>query len=459
MAANISDLPAWFKVGAGTVIGVLGIIWILSPTSTGPANVPTPVTLTQKRIPVYYWHMWSGEWQPVMDRVCTEFNESQTKYEVIPLQIPAAEADQKFLLSVAGGDPPDVMAQWTPAIGTWAQAGVLQPLDTMMTPAEYRYFSKDTFPVVHENGLYKGRLYGLLVNFDVYACYYRPDQFRSAGLNPDQFPSTLESLVDDSLKLTTYDSSGRITRLGFLPTALLNFAGSFGGSFYDPRTGAVLIDTKQNLRALNFIVDAHKKLGFDRLLRFNAGLSSQDGANWPFITGQQAVTLDGEWRVKQLAQYAPNIDYRVALLPPPAGGVPDASFSATSYLTIPNGAKHAAGAWAFIKFWEGLDDPAEGAKFKTWFAWLPDSAQMANTPVYQAYLRQYPQYRIFVDLAASKHISTLPPVPYSVFLQDHITSDDDLAERGALSPSSALKLLDSQIRRQQQQRKALGYDQ
>jgi len=375
------------------------------------------------------------------------------------LQVPAEEGDQKFLLSVAGGDPPDVMTQWTPAIAAWAQDGVLQPLDTRMTGAERDYFMNRTFPVVHENGWYKGHLYGYLVTFDVNACYYQPSQFKAAGLDPDNFPTTLESLVSDTDKLTSYDSSGRITRLGFLPSLLSEYAGSFGGGFYDQKTGNVLISTPQNLRALQFITGTHKALGFDKILRYNAGLGSDDGANWPFITGQVAVTLEGEWRVKQLADYAPKLDYRVAIMPPPTGGVADSSWSDVSYLTIPTGAKHPDGAWAFIKFWRGLDDPVGAAKYKTWFGWLPDSPQMANAPIYQEYLKKYPQYRAFVTLAASKHIVTLPPVPYSIFLQDHIINDDDLAERGAVSPAAALDLLQGQVRQQQSQRKALGYDQ
>ena len=446
------------KAVAWTILSILVIIWIFSPNPK-PGAVALHTASGGKRIPVYYWHMWSGEWQPVMDHVCDEFNASQTKYEVIPLQVPPAEGDQKFLLSVAGGDPPDVMTQWTPAISTWAQAGVLQPLDTRMSPTEHNYFMKQTFPVEHENGWYKGHLYGLLVNFDVYACYYRPDEFTAAGLDPNKFPSTLESLMVESRMLNKYEPGGRLARIGFLPSALTDYVGSFGGGFYDSRTGKVLIDTPQNLAAMQFIVDADKKIGFDQLLRFNAGLNSQDGANWPFISGQLAITLDGEWRVKQLAEYAPNLRYDVAPLPPPVGGVADSSYSASSYLTIPAGAKHADGAWAFIKFWEGLDDPNTGAKFKTWFSWLPDSQKMADSPNYQAYLNKYPQYRAFVTLAASPHIITLPPVPYSVYLQDHIISDDLLAETGALNAPQALTLLNKQIAVEEAQRKALGYDQ
>lgn len=437
---------------------LLLLVWTFTPSP--PPRVQAAVPAGHKRIPVYYWHMWAAQWRPVMTHVVDEFNASQDKYEVIPLQVPTPpEGDQKFLLATAGGDPPDVMAQWTPAISAWAQAGSLRPLDTRMTPAERRYFLHDTFPAVHKNGWYKGHLYGLVVNFDVYACYYKPQEWRKAGLDPDRFPATLEELVAAGTKLNRTDPSGRLTRLGFLPAIWTNYLPSFGGSLYDPATGQVQLDTPTNLAALTFITQTHQQIGFDKVQRFTAGLGSQQGASWPFITDQQAIVLDGEWRVKQMAEYAPDLDYRVALLPPAAsGGVPQASYSAASYLTIPAGAKHAEGAWEFIKFWSGLNDPARAAAFNVSFGWLPNSPQMAASPAYQAYLRRFPQYKTFVTLAASPNIVTLPPVPDAVYLQDRIAADDDLAERGTLSPAQTLRLLQSEVARQQKQRRELGYE-
>ncbi|MCW3058994.1 MAG: family 1 extracellular solute-binding protein [Capsulimonas sp.] len=412
-----------------------------------------------KRIPVYYWHMWGGEWLPSMTKVVTDFNASQDKYEVIALQVPPAESEAKFLMSVAGGSPPDVMVQWTNAISTWSQGDVLQPLDTHMTPEEKRFFLNDTYPVVHENGWYKGHLYGMIINMDVNACYYRADQFREAGLDPDHFPKTLEELTAISRKLDRKDANGRFTRIGFLPASLQMYAPSFGGGFYDPAKDDVLLNTPENLRALNYIVDTNKQLGLDKVRRFNAGLKSQSGIDWPFIDGELSVTLDGQWRVKQIKMFKPDLDYRVAPLPPPAGGKPGASFSNVSFLTIPAGAKHSEGAWEFIKFWSGLDNPGAAAKYATGFSWLPSSPQMAKSPDYQAYLRENPKFQTFVDLAASPNIITTPPVPYQLYLMDRIGSVDDLAERGSLTPVQALTKLETDTARERARRTGLGYDQ
>lgn len=415
--------------------------------------------VAHKRIPVYFWHMWSGQWRPSMERVATDFNASQDKYEVIPLQVPPAEADSKFLMSVAGGSPPDVMVQWTQAISTWSQDGILQPLDTHMTPKERDFFQNGTYPVIHQNGWYKGHLYGLVMGVDVYACYYRADQFRAAGLDPDHFPKTLEELTAVGRKLNRKDASGSYTRMGFVPAGFTNYVPAFGGGFYDPRKDDVLLNTPQNLRALDYIVDTNKELGVDKVRRFNAGLKSQNGADWPFIDGSISISLDGEWRVQQLKKYAPEVDYRVAPLPPPAGGKPMASFSVTNFLTIPAGAKHSDGAWEFIKFWSGLDHPESAAKYVTSFAWLPSSPRMAKSPDYQAFLREYPKYQTFVDLAASRNLVTTPPVPYQLFLMDRIATIDDLAMRGALTPEQALTKLEKDTARERGRRTELGYDQ
>lgn len=410
------------------------------------------------RIPVIYWHMWSGQWKPAMDKVVADFNASQDTYEVIALQVPYGQADSKLMMSVAGGEPPDVMAQWTQAVSTWSEDSILQPLDPHMTPEERRFFEHDTFPVIHDNGWYKGHLYGLVMSVDVYACYYRPADFRTAGLDPDHFPQTLAELTAMGRKLDQKDASGKFTRLGFLPQGFTNYAPSFGGGFYDANTGQTLLNTVPNRRAMSYLVDTSKQIGLDKVRRFNSGLKSQNGAAWPFIDGSFAVALDGEWRVLQLAKFAPNLEYRVAPLPPPAGGKPLASFSNTGFLTIPAGAKHAEGAWEFIKFWSGLDNPERSAKYNVSFGWLPSSPRMARSRDYQAFLRKYPPYRTFVTLAASPNLVTTPPVPYQLFLLDRISAADDLAARGALSTEQALIKLEQDTERERTRRRRLGYE-
>ena len=84
---------------------------------------------------------------------------------------------------------------------------------------------------------------------------------------------------------------------------------------------------------------------------------------------------------------------------------------------------------------------------------------MAKSPDYQAFLREYPKYQTFVDLAASRNLVTTPAVPYQLFLMDRIAAVDDLAMRGALTPAQALTKLEKDTARERARRAELGYDQ
>jgi len=349
------------------------------------------------------------------------------------------------------------MLVWTQGTAVWGQSGLLQPLDGFMTTAERERFLREAYPVVSKSGWYQGHLYGITMGFDLWTCYYRQDHFEQAGLDPDVFPTTLEELVAASEKLNRFDGSGKITRIGFLPQTFVNYVASFRGGFYDDKTGRVTLNTAENLRALEFIVETRKRLGLQEVIRFKSGLSSDSGASWPFISGTYSVALDGEWRVEQLRRYAPGLRYRTIPLPPPIGGNALASFSEINYLLIPRGARNPDGAWEFIKFWTGLDDPERAAEFFPWYGWMPLFPKSAQSPVYEAWLRTAPQYRTFLRVAQSEHIVTTPPVPFQLYLMDRITRADDLAMRGTLTPRQALEHLEADVAQERARRTDLGY--
>jgi multiple sugar transport system substrate-binding protein len=420
-------------LGVGTVAGA-GLLL----TRPDP-----PRTRRKDRKPVRLWHLLGAEWLAPVERAVARFNESQSVYEVQPLLLPGAEADSKLLLSVAGGDPPDVMLVWTQGTSVWGDGGLLQPLDRFMTPDERRRFDTEAYPVVRRSGWHKGHLYGITMGFDLWVCYYRTDHFQQAGL--ERFPQTLEELVTVGKKLHRFDPSGRIARLGFLPQIFQNYVAAFGGGFYDEKTGRLTLNTPENRRALEFLVETRKALGLENVLRFQSGLASDNGASWPFISGGYSVTLDGEWRVEQLRRYAPHLPYRTAPLPPPAGGKPLASFSMINYLVLPTGAREPDGAWEFIRFWTGLAHPTAAAEFFPWYGWMPLFPKSAEAPAYDAWLQTVPQYRTFLQVAQSENIVTTPPVPYQLYLMDRITRADERAMRGTRTPAQALEELEADV--------------
>ena len=218
------------------------------------------------------------------------------------------------------------------------------------------------------------------------------------------------------------------------------------------------MNTPDNLRALTFLVDQRKKLGFDNVVKFNSGLTTGIGnMDWPFITGAFAITVDGAWRVEQIAKYAPQLDYITFPLPPPEGGRPRYGWTNGNFMIVPVGAKQVAGAWEFIKFWSGIDQPERAAEFYTWGGWLPLSPAIAEAPIYRQYVKEHPQFQTFLDILPSDNIQPMPPVPYQVYLWDRITQADDSAMRGSVTPQGALDRIETEIARELAVRKESGY--
>lgn len=418
---------------------------------------PQQFLIRKKRLPVRFWHQLGGEWLEPMESIVAAFNRSQNRYEITPLLISDSEADSKLMLSVVGGDPPDVVLIWTQATSEWAASNLLQPLDPFLTPQEKSWLQSEAYPVVRKSGWYQGKLYGLVMGFDLWVCYYRPDHFRQAGLDPDRFPASLEELTEIAEKLHRFDSDGNITRMGFLPTGFQTFAPSFGGGFYDEKTGELTLNTPENLRTLHYLSESRKRFGFEKVVRFEAGLSTDDAASWPFIHGNYSVIAEGEWRVEELRKYAPKLEYRTTPIPPPSGGKSKASFSMTNFLVIPRGAPQARGGWEFIRFWSGLDSPQSAAGYYPILGWMPLSPEVTHAPVYEHWLQEVPQYRTFLQVAESENIRITPPVPYQLYLMDQVKKADDLVTRGTLTPEAALAQLESEVAHERARRKELGY--
>lgn len=437
-------------------VGALGLALVALFAAPARQTRESSVRRYPDRTPVRFWHMWSAEWKDVVDRIVDRYNTSQTKYEVIALSVPGS-ADTKFLLGAMGGDPPDVMAQWNPVIPTWAEGQLLTPFEELMSPEEKRLFETESYPIVRRVGQYKGRTYGFPIGLQVKGVFYLPEAFEEAGIK--EFPKTWEELVSVSEKLTKRDKSGSITRLGFLPASWGETSPLFGGGTYDFKSDKLNLDHPQNLVCLKALVDLRRRDGYDAVNRFQSGLNTSSFAGgWPFIAGAYAATVDGPWRVEQIAKYAPKLNYATALIPPPKGGAAGAGLGSGNFMIVPTSAKQKAGAWDFVKFWSGLTNPEVAAEFYVWGGWLPPSDKVANAPIYKDYIAKHPQFGTFVKAISSDNIRAQPPVAYQVFINDTISKTEDLALRGKITPEQAMTRVQVLVKEEIARRKRLGYE-
>ena len=71
-------------VGIGLL--VLALTFVFLQGSETPRKYPD-------RIAVRFWHRWQADWEKQVQKIVDAFNQSQDKYEVIPLSTPSGGAD------------------------------------------------------------------------------------------------------------------------------------------------------------------------------------------------------------------------------------------------------------------------------------------------------------------------------------------------------------------------------
>ena len=73
--------------------------------------------------------------------------------------------------------------------------------------------------------------------------------------------------------------------------------------------------------------------------------------------------------------------------------------------------KNSKGAWEFIKFWIGYNQPKQAATTCARGGWIPVSQSVVDTAEFQAFLKQDRLFAKFVQLAASPNQFPVPVIP------------------------------------------------
>ncbi len=124
---------------------------------------------------------------------------------------------------------------------------------------------------------------------------------------------------------------------------------TYGGSVFNDDKTEVMVDSPAGVKALQWIADwVDHYGGMDAVERFSAGFGewlAQD----PFFTSQIAMHQQGDFFLTYMKKYAPELNFKVAPLPIPEGGV-TVNFSSGWGWSIPRGSKNPDDALKWLGF-------------------------------------------------------------------------------------------------------------
>src|ERR1700730_3668829 len=186
----------------------------------------------------------------------------------------------RFLVSVAGGAPPDLIRFDRYAISEWAARGAFAKLDEFVgrdarTKDIAAVRPENFYPscwdeVVYENPVSHERcIYAIPADVDDRALFYNRDLLKRGGYvdaaDEARPPRTWEKLEEMAVKLTDRDSRGRITRLGFAPNFgnawLYLYSWMNGGEFLSADRRRCTLSSPPVVQALQWMTRVYDRVG------------------------------------------------------------------------------------------------------------------------------------------------------------------------------------------------------
>ncbi len=406
------------------------------------------------KIHIDYWFITGQkETQPYQVKA---FNASQDRIVVHATAIPWQEHEKKILTAVLSGNPPDVVSQFVPAV-KWASRMALMPLDD--------YIERDAFdttiffPALWEEMKYQDHTFALPVFTVSYAFFYNKDIFREVGLDPDSPPETWDEVLSISKKMDRIDSSGRIQRMGFLPdyramqtntlqTTIL-MAWQLGAEFLSADGQIVTLDNPETIKALQWVQDYYDQYDMDRIQAFRGSFGYADQNE--FISGKIAMMVMDNSFPEQVAKYAPDLDYGIAVVPT-FPGYPSASSSGSWWQAIPRGADQPEAAWEFMKY-STEKEMQLAICFNTEENLFPANRWAAADPAFN----NSPEANIFVRQMDFAHSPAIVPMAHDVFWREMAQRVQERVVLHLMTPQESLR--EAQTIIQLELDKAMEYDQ
>jgi len=268
---------------------------------------------------IRFWQFWDIS---VVEPIVREFEAQNPGIKVEVEQLTWQSGLEKIQAAIASGTQPDLCELGSTWVPRFSYEGVLEDVTAVHSEVA------DSF-LMWDSGLWRGRVYALPWVQGSRVLFYNEDLFVRAGLDPADPPETWDELLAAARKIHALsdDISGFGLNLGeryVLYKKFMAFAWGNGGGILDA-SGNVVFDSGENLEALEF---------YQVLSRYSLR-EKQEVLDHNFKSGLLGMQISGAWNLRNYAEEAPGLNYRVALVPRPSKQAgTHASFAGAEMLVV-----------------------------------------------------------------------------------------------------------------------------
>jgi multiple sugar transport system substrate-binding protein len=315
-------------------------------------------------------------------------------------------------------------------IGYWSEAGIVTPLDAMVTES---YELNDFLRLARDIGTLRGKLYGIPIMIEGRMLVYRKDLLDAMGM---KVPTTVDEMTLAAQAMNApaknqYGFSQRVRSGGSIAYDWVGWLYSFGGQIYDAKFVTQLA-SPEAIAALE---------AFIKINQFSAPSSNRSYGEIvnELQTGIAAMANDVTIITPLLedpaaSHFAGKFGYAVA----PAGPKGPRPETSSHLLAISSLSRQRDAAWAFLQWMTSRKNNqqwifAGGAAFRE---------SMYTDPVITA---KYPQYTLFKEILDRGNADYVPRIKPAAEIMVRIGENLSAALVGIKPASAALADADQQV--------------
>jgi multiple sugar transport system substrate-binding protein len=263
--------------------------------------------------------------------------------------------NQAFLTRLASGDIPDLVRMDRPSLAFYAAKGVLQPVTSCVTPALAKQYRAGAIKAM----TWQGKLYGLPEFTNQVTLIVNKSALASSGVDISQVQmKNLPKLLATAKKLTKFDSSGNLVRIGFDPKIDSGFGFPlwvkyFGQNIISANGLKAQINTPAAVKALNFTTSViNAEGGWNKFVAYRNTFDFFGGQN-PLVKDQLGFWPMESFIYNVFANNSPKQHIAARYFTNQRGG-PITFFSGNGW-AIPKGSKNFDAACAYMKAVTSVD--------------------------------------------------------------------------------------------------------
>lgn len=374
---------------------------------------------------VRFWNGFTGPDGITMLHLVQRFNAANPDVEVLMQRMAWATMYNKLFVAGLGGRAPELFVLHTRAIDRFVRAGFARNNDDLVHGTNGIDVS-DLDANVWKAVDFGGRHYGLPLDCHATGMYYNAKLLRDAGMvdaaGKVKPPTDRASFLEAAQRATRKGKTSDLDEWGFVftnwETNCYSIMRQYGGEFFTPDLSKCILNSPENIDALQFCVDLIRK--------YKVAPPPENFDAWiGFRQGRIAMAFEG---IYMLADLQKQTDLEFGGAPLPVIGRQPGAAADTHNLCLRSDltGRHLEATWRFMKFLsENSLDWAAGGQ-------IPARKDLRATPRFQEMAVQSEFAREI------PYVSYLPRLPFIFEFQTEFDLAIEKALRGRATPKDAL---------------------